>query len=315
MSVPVAYLTVVLIWSTTPLAVKWSGEGPGFLLGALGRMALGVLVGLAVLLVLRQRLPWHREARRTYLAAALGVYGALLCVYWGAQQVPSGIVAILFGLTPILTSLLARALLGERSFTPAKVAGMLLGLAGLMAIFGGGLDLGPRAFAGIEVLLLGVSLHSLSTVLVKRSNTSLPGITVTTGTLLVTTPLFLVTWLAFDGARPAALPVYSVASIVYLGVIGSVVGFSLYFYVLRHVTASAAALVTLVSPVLALMLGAGVNHERLDAPVWVGAALVLGGLALHQWGNAFDRFIARLPWARTGSFPPPSKEQQSETPP
>lgn len=44
MSVPAAYLAVILIWSTTPLAVKWSGEGPGFLFGALGRMALGVLV-------------------------------------------------------------------------------------------------------------------------------------------------------------------------------------------------------------------------------------------------------------------------------
>lgn len=314
MSVPVAYLTVVLIWSTTPLAVKWSGEGPGFLFGALGRMVLGVLIGLAVLLALRQRLPWHREARHTYLAAALGVYGALLCVYWGAQQVPSSIVAILFGLTPILTSLMARVLLGERSFTPAKVAGMLLGLVGLAAIFGGGLDLGPRAFAGIEVLLLGVSLHSLSTVLVKRSNTSLPGITVTAGTMLVSTPLFLLTWLAFDGTRPMALPVYSVMSIIYLGVIGSVVGFSLYFYVLRHVTAAAAALVTLISPVLALMLGAVVNHERLGAPVWVGAALVLGGLALHQGGNAFDRFLARAPWARTDSLPPP-KERHRETPP
>lgn len=298
MSVPAAYLAVILIWSTTPLAVKWSGEGPGFLFGALGRMTLGVLVGLAVLVALRQQLPWHREARRTYLSAALGVYGALLCVYWGAQQVPSGIVAILFGLTPILTSVLARALLGERSFTPAKVAGMLLGLAGLMVIFGGGLDLGPHAFAGIEVLLLGVSLHSLSTVLVKRCNTSLPGITVTTGTLLVTTPLFLVTWFAFDGAQPVALPVYSVASIIYLGVIGSVVGFSLYFYVLRHVTAGAVALVTLVSPVLALILGSTVNHEHLGPAIWAGAALVLSGLALHQWGGMLGRFVPATVRAR-----------------
>ena len=291
MSVPVAYLAVILIWSTTPLAVKWSGEGPGFLFGALGRMTLGVFVGLAVLVALRRPLPWHRVARRTYLSAALGVYGALLCVYWGAQQVPSGIVAILFGLTPILTSLLARVLLDERSFTPGKVAGMLLGLAGLVVIFGGGFDLGPRALAGIEVLLLGVSLHSLSTVLVKRTNTSLSGITVTTGTLLLTTPLFLVTWLAFDGAQPAALPPHSLASIIYLGVIGSVAGFSLYYYVLRHVTAGAAALVTLISPVLALVLGSTVNREHLDPTMLFGAALVLGGLAMHQWSSALGRLV------------------------
>lgn len=293
MSVPAAYLAVILIWSTTPLAVKWSGEGPGFLFGALGRMALGVCVGLAVLGALRQPLPWHREARQTYLAATLGVYGALLCVYWGAQQVPSGIVAILFGLTPILTSVFARVLLDERGFTPAKVGGMWLGLAGLMVIFGGGLNLGPRASAGIEVLLLGVGLHSLSTVLIKRSNASLSGITAATGTLLLTTPLFFFTWLVFDGARPLALPPHSVASIVYLGVVGSVAGFSLYFYVLRHVTAGAAALVTLVSPVLALVLGSTVNHERLGPEIWFGATLVFGGLAMHQWGAVLGVFSRR----------------------
>jgi drug/metabolite transporter (DMT)-like permease len=184
-------------------------------------------------------------------------------------------------------------LLKERSFTPAKITGMVIGLAGLVVIFGNGLELGPHAPAGIEVLLLGVGLHSLSTVLVKRTNASLPGITVATGTLLVTAPLFLVTWLAFDGAQPVALPPQSIASTVYLGVVGSVAGFSLYFYVLRHVTAGAAALVTLVSPVLALVLGGTINNEQLSPAIWLGAALVLGGLVMHQWGNALGRLASR----------------------
>jgi drug/metabolite transporter (DMT)-like permease len=76
---------------------------------------------------------------------------------------------------------------------------------------------------------------------------------------------------------------------VYLGVIGSVLGFSLYFYVLKHVEANVAALITLVSPVFAMFLGQMVNGEPITAPVWAGAALVLGGLAVHQWGPAPGR--------------------------
>jgi drug/metabolite transporter (DMT)-like permease len=53
MSVPAAYLGVVLIWSTTPLAVKWSGEGPGFLFGALGRMGLATLLCLVAVAIFR----------------------------------------------------------------------------------------------------------------------------------------------------------------------------------------------------------------------------------------------------------------------
>lgn len=51
MRVLAAYISVVLLWSTTPLAIKWSGEGPGYLFGATGRMTIGALcVGLALLL-------------------------------------------------------------------------------------------------------------------------------------------------------------------------------------------------------------------------------------------------------------------------
>ncbi|HLF97561.1 MAG TPA: EamA family transporter, partial [Methylococcaceae bacterium] len=41
MRVPLAYIGVILLWATTPLAIKWSGEGPGFLFGVTGRMAIG----------------------------------------------------------------------------------------------------------------------------------------------------------------------------------------------------------------------------------------------------------------------------------
>lgn len=265
MSVPVAFLAVVLIWSTTPLAVKWSSEGAGFLPGALGRMGLATLLCVALIIGLRQRLPWHREARYTYAASSLGVYGALLCVYWGALYIPSGLIAVLFGLTPLVTGLFARVVLKERGLTPAKLAGTLLGLAGLAVIFGSGAALGPHAREGIEVVLLGVVLNAAGLVLVKRFNASLPSLATTTGALLVSTPLFLLTWLVFDGHWPAAVPAPALGAIVYLGIVGSVLGFSLYFYVLRRVEASAAALVTLITPVLALLLGAVVNHEPVNA--------------------------------------------------
>jgi len=292
MSVPSAYLGVVLIWSTTPLAVKWSGEGPGFLFGVLGRMGLATLLCLAAVAMLRLEFPWHREARRAYLSSALGAYGAMLLIYWAAQYVPSGIIAVLFGLSPLITALFAQPLLGERAFTPTRLLGMLAGLAGLMVIFGDSISLGQPMIAGLAALCAAVVLQSLSLVLIKLHARNIPSLSVTSGALLIATPLFFLTWLAFDHHLPAALPARAVASIVYLGVIGSLVGFTLFFYVLKHVSAHGTALITLVTPVFALMLGALVNHEHLSARVLAGAALVLSGLALHQWGGKFGRLIA-----------------------
>jgi drug/metabolite transporter (DMT)-like permease len=294
MSVPFAFLAVVLIWSTTPLAIKWSGEGPGYLFGVFSRMALAVVLCLALLMVLRQQLPWHREARRAYLSGALGAFGGMLCVYWAAQHLPSGLIAVIFAMAPLVTAVLARPLLNERALSLFQLGGLALSIGGLVVIFGAGLLNGRNMIAGLAVQLLSVFLHSLSLVLVKRYGDGLPSLSITTGALLIAVPLFFIAWLVLDGHAPRALPVRAAASIVYLGVVGSVIGFTLYFYVLKRMQANSASLITLITPVTALMVGNAFNGERISARVLAGTVLVLAGLALHQWGDRLRRRRERV---------------------
>ncbi len=167
MSVPAAYLGVVLIWSTTPLAIKWSGEEVGFLFGVSARMAVGLALCLLVMRLWRMPLLWSVEARRAYVAAGLGIFGAMSVTYWGAQFIPSGWISVLFGLTPIVTGVTASVWLGERAFTPLKSAGMVLGFCGLPVIFAeqsGAVDV----VRGGGAVLAAVVLHSISTVWVNR---------------------------------------------------------------------------------------------------------------------------------------------------
>jgi len=67
----IAFVIVILIWSTTPIAIKWSGEGPGFLFGVTARMVIGVTLMLLLAYIKRTPVPWHRQAVYTYLAAGL----------------------------------------------------------------------------------------------------------------------------------------------------------------------------------------------------------------------------------------------------
>ena len=94
MSITAAYLGIIIIWSTTPLAIKWSGDGPGFLFGVTSRMLIGLFICLLILAFMRVRLQWHRQAVYTYLAASLGIFGSMLLVYWGAQYITSGMVSV-----------------------------------------------------------------------------------------------------------------------------------------------------------------------------------------------------------------------------
>ena len=283
MSVPAAFTGVILIWSTTPLAIQWSSEGGGFLFGVTARMVLGLVFCLLAIRLSGVAMPWHARARSAYLAAGAGIYGAMLLVYWGAQFVPSGWIAVLFGLSPLITSVFSSVWLADQKLTGRKVVGLALGVFGLAVIFGGGAELGPNVAPGVVAVLLSTVLHSASAVWVRRWSFDLPAIAVTAGGLSIAVPAFIMTWLVFDGVWPAMLPDRTRFAIVYLALFGSVLGFFWYFYLLRKLDAVKVNLLTLVTPVTALLLGHWLNGEVLVASIWFGTFLILGGIALHQW--------------------------------
>jgi len=283
MRIAIAYLSVVLLWATTPLAIKWSGEGPGFLFGVTARMVIGIACIGIVLLLTKRRLVWQRKARQTYLAAALQIYGAMVVVYWAAQFIPSGWISVLFGLTPLITALLARLWLGQRELNFSKLLSYLLGVGGLTIMFGSALTLGRNAVLGIGAIILGAFLQSFSALWVKRIDAGLPALTQVAGGLLFALPAYLLTWGVFDGEWPRHFTATSVVSIVYLGVIATTAGFVLYYYLLTQLAAARVALITLISPVLALLLGHAVNHEPITPNVLAGAGSIFSALLLHEF--------------------------------
>ncbi len=295
MSIPAAYLTVILIWSTTPLAIKWSAQGATFAFAVASRMVIGLTVAALVLAVWRIGLPLHKRARASYLAGGLGMFGAMTLTYWSAQYIHSGLISVLFGLSPLVTGVLALIWLEEEALTPAKIAGMLLGLSGLAVIFGDSHEMGgAHAAAGVAAMLAAVTLYSASLVWIKRIGDDSPPLATTTGTLIVALPLFGLVWWLVDGHIPASMPIRAGAAIVYLGVFGSVLGFALYYYVIKHMETGKVALITLVTPVLALLLGSALNGEDVSVRVWLGAALIGMGLGVHQW-RALSGVLALRP--------------------
>lgn len=293
MPVAAAYLSIILIWASTPLAIKWSSAGSGFLFAVTARMALGTVLCLLLLWLLRIELSWHREARRAYTAAALGIYGGMLSTYWGAQYIPSGLISVLYGLTPLFTGVVAAWWLNERSLSPLRIVGVVFGIAGLALIFLAGQALAHIAWQGVVAVLAGVLLQSLSAVWVKQSGASMHPMALNGGALLLALFAYLVTWGIYDGTLPAQVDSRSASAIVYLGVLGTVVGFNLYFFVLKRVSTGTLSVITLITPVLALLLGSWINGEEVAMRVWQGTLCILFGLLVYQWGG---HAVRRLRW-------------------
>ncbi|MES1982862.1 MAG: DMT family transporter [Pseudomonadota bacterium] len=291
MSLPAAFVSVIMIWSTTPLAIKWSAVGVGFSFALLSRMGVSALLCVLLMGLWRVRFPLHRAAVQSYLASGLTMCGTMLLTYWAAQYVSSGMISVLYGLSPLLTSLAAALWLKEEALTPAKLTGMALGLLGLILVFQGGLGLGSGALLGVAALFVAVTLQSLGLVWLKRINDDSPPLAMTLGTLIVALPLFFIVWLISDGLWPESPPQRTLAAIFYLGVFGSVIGFSLYYYMIKNMEAGRIALITLVTPVLALLLGRMLNDEQILPHVWLGTASIVLGLGVHRWGGQWMAIV------------------------
>ncbi len=255
--------------------------GADFIFPLLLRMGLGLLLCILLIAVLRIRLPTHRAAIHAYFAASLGIGGAMTLVYWGAATVPSGLIAVLFGLVPLFTGMITTALGSADRLTASKVIGIMLGLTGLSVIFGAGTHIAPNAFPGFIAILAAVIVQSASLVWVKRVATAIPALALTTGALAIVVACLLPAWWLLFGQIPSWSPRAAISTL-YLGVFGSVIGFTLYFYVTQQLAAAQVALITLITPVTALLLGLWLNHETTHWQVWLGTGLILLGLTLHQ---------------------------------
>lgn len=293
MSIPAAFTGIILIWSTTPLAIQWSSEGGGFLFGVTARMTLGLVFCLLAVRIAGVKMPWHVRARAAYLAAGVAIYGAMGLVYWAAQYVPSGWIAVLFGLTPLFTSVFSVFWIAGHRFERIELIGLVLGVVGLTIIFYDGTSLGDGAAMGVIAVVCSALLHAASSVWVKRLSHDMHALAVTCGGLMVSVPALLLTWFLFDGIWPQELPERARYSIAYLALFGSVLGFFWYYFLLRQVGAVRVNLITLVTPVTALLLGNWLNDEVILPTVWLGTGFIMCGLAMHQLRMLRARVIQR----------------------
>ena len=310
MRVLLAYIVLVLLWSVTPLAIKWSGEGPGYLFGVTGRMVTGLLALLLYLGVTRTALPLDRRALWTYVAGALQIFGSMVLTYWASQHLPSGWISVVFGLTPLLTAPLAAFFLGEKSLSLKRLLSYLLGMAGLGLMFHSALHFSESASLGIIAILAASLFQALSAVWVKKVQRGLGAMVQVTGSLIIAVPLYLGVFFVFDGSWPENIPDRALYSILFLGLIATTGGFALYFYILRNLQAGRVSLITLLTPMLSLYVGDLVNHEPITPSVYGGTALIVSALVLYEW-EGLRQWIFYSAHAKGSPSPPKRKRHQS----
>lgn len=287
-----AYLIVVLVWASTPLAIKWSAEAGAPVGSVMLRMLIAFLIGLMILLALGRRLRRDRRALASYAAAVPGVFGAMALSYHASMSLPSGMMSVMFGMAPLISGLILQALPGATKLRRWHWIGCGLGVLGLAVVFADSLALGRDQLAALAMMLAAVTLFSGSGIAVQRVAAGLGPLEQTLGALAFSLPCFLALWLTSGESLTIPLSPRGLWSVLYLALFGSLLGFLCYFLILSRLPAATVALVTLITPVLALTLGMTLNREQPSASMLVGAALILVALGAYLFGDRLTRLKA-----------------------
>jgi drug/metabolite transporter (DMT)-like permease len=279
-------LTLYFVWGSTYLGIKIAVESiPAFLMGAVRFLIAGGL--LLAWTALREgpgalRMT-RRELRDSCIVGIALLGGGMGLVALAEQTVPSGITALLIALMPAWVAVLGRVFFGER--LPAVIiVGIVVGLVGvaiLVAPTGGNLSLDPGGLAAI--LLSPISWAAGSLYATHRARQPRRPLVATALQMLGGAVALAAASLASgELARfsPAAVSSNSAWALAYLVVVGSLVGYTTYVWLLRVAPLPKIATYAYVNPVVAFILGALLVAEPISPRTVVAAVVIVAAVAL-----------------------------------
>lgn len=274
------YGLLVFIWATTPLAIVWSVTDLHPMWALELRFFIALPLAVSVLLLLKVKFPIHRIALSSYVAGSLSLIGSQIFTYAATPYLSSGLIALMFGLAPIMAGLIGRFGF-QQKLASLQWLGMGTSIIGLAMICLSGSQKHVQPI-GIVLMLMSVFAYSLSIFLVKKINADVQPMAQATGSILVSTILaiLLLPWI-WQHAPTHFPSTKSLLALTYTVVMASLIAMFCYFKLVQNLKATTLSLTTVMTPMLAILIGAYLNHEQLSAQVFVGASIILLGLCLY----------------------------------
>jgi drug/metabolite transporter (DMT)-like permease len=274
-----ALATVYVVWGSTYLGIKWGVESfpPFVMLGIRFLLAGGLLFAWCA------RHGWPRTTRRQWLAMA--VVGICLAgignggVAFAETRIPSGLAALIVAIVPLWVAVVDRVAL-DRRLSARGVAGIAIGLGGVAFLVDPS-GASTRDLVACLVLVCGSFCWASGSIYATRADRPADPLLAASMQMLVAG----VALCAFAGPQwgrfhPEAVSARSGLSLLYLILIGSLVAYSAYGWVLLHAPTSLVATYAYVNPVVAVLLGALLAHEAITLHTLLGGAAIVVAVAL-----------------------------------
>ncbi len=284
------WLVLCLIWGTTWLFIKVGLEEIPPFTFALLRFIVSIIIVGAIILVSRIGLP--ANARDWRLLAITGVLQFSInysLVFWSELHISSGLAAVLQAMIPVFGLILAAVYLPEEKITMLKIAALGIGVAGVGVIFYEQLSIeSTMAFAGSVAIVIGAFAAAQASILTKAKGGNMhPAILLFGQMVCGIGPIFVIVFLREGNPFNLNITFSGIFSIMYLAVLGTVVSFWLYYWLLSRIESTKAMTIALVTPLVAVVCGNLFLGEKLRTQTIAGGALILASVGLIVFRKKF----------------------------
>lgn len=295
----VAWIVVCVVWGTTYLAIRVALESvPVALLAGLRWVTAGVLLA-ALLPFFGERLPhprtWKSIAIAGFLMAVIGNGG----VVWAQQYVASGLAAVVVAMVPFWTVVVEALVPGGERVTGRILLGLALGFLGIVVLIGPELMIGGQSgtlfVAGVIALQIACLGWALGTSYIKRTAMSVSPLSAAAMQMLLSGVMLIGIATATGEWSRLAFTARTAGAMIYLVLIGSIVGYTAFVHALKHLPISTVSLYAYVNPLIAVILGTVLLSEPFSLRLLIASALVFVGIAVVRSKPQPDAVVVPAP--------------------
>jgi drug/metabolite transporter (DMT)-like permease len=279
----IVWLILCLIWGSTWIFIKVGLEDLPPITFAAARFLFAIL--LLAPLVIAGRLPLPRSATEWRLVALTGVLQFSVnysTVFWAEQHITSGLAAVLQAMITVFGLFLAWIFLPSERITWLKIAAVAIGIAGVAVIFLDQLRVeNILAFAGSAAIVVGAYAAAQASILIKAKGGAMHPASLLWAQMVCGLPAIVIYALAAEGNPLSVRWTWrALASVAYLTIAGTIAAFWLYYWLLSRIESTRAMMISLVTPLIAVVVGWAVLGETLPARTGFGGALIIASVGL-----------------------------------
>lgn len=295
LKVILGYILICTIWGSTWLAIRVSLYDFTPLISSGIRF---VIAGFLIFVLMKIK---NFKVQTDKTAIKIIVYQTFFSfflpfafVYWAEQYIESAVASLIFGIFPFSVMLFSRFMIKGDRIEFDKMLSIIMGFIGLIFIFSDKLSMNfSEDIVAVLLVLIGSVVQGWIAVVIKKEGDHLNPLTMNMLPVVFAGILLLLSGLIFEDTSNINFTVKGISAVLYLSVFGTIVAFTIYYWIMKRINVVILSLISFVSPIVSVFLGYFILNEQLSPRILIGGFIIVSGILVANLKGLRNYYLER----------------------